>query len=122
MKKTPGEPADTDIIGKALAARRRRRPQRMAREAAAPVEPIAMPPAPERTTAPAVAPGATKIAGVIALLKRKQGATLEELIEATGWLPHTTRAALTGLRKKGHVLAKDKRGDATCYRIAGAAE
>ena len=51
-----------------------------------------------------------------------EGATLADLIEATGWLPHTTRAALTGLRKKGHVLAKDKRGDATCYRIAGAAE
>ena len=30
-------------------------------------------------------------------------ATLTELTEATGWLPHSTRAVLTGLRKKGHV-------------------
>jgi hypothetical protein len=125
MKKTTGKPADTDVIGKALAARRPRRPQRMAREPAAlaaPAEPVAAPPpSPERPTAPVpVRPGETKIAGVIALLKRRQGATIEELMEATGWLPHSTRAALTGLRKKGHVLAKDKRGDATCYRIAKA--
>ena len=59
----------------------------------------------------------SKIARVIALLKRKQGATLAEMIETTGWLPHTTRAALTGLRKKGHVLDKSKRDEITCYRI-----
>jgi len=60
----------------------------------------------------------SKSAAVIALLQREQGAALPELIEATGWLPHTTRAALTGLRKKGHVIEKTKRDDATCYRIA----
>jgi hypothetical protein len=54
---------------------------------------------------------------VVALLEREQGATLAEMVEATGWLPHTTRAALTGLRKKGRAIAKTKRGDATCYRI-----
>jgi len=42
---------------------------------------------------------------------------VHELVTATGWLPHTTRAALTGLRKKGHVVEKTKRDDATCYRI-----
>jgi hypothetical protein len=62
----------------------------------------------------------TKIAVVIALLSREEGATLGELVEATGWLPHTTRAALTGLKKKGYVLDKSKRGEVTCYRIAGA--
>jgi hypothetical protein len=60
----------------------------------------------------------SKIALVIALLSRPQGATLAEMIEATGWLPHTTRAALTGLKKKNHVITKDKRGDVTCYHIA----
>lgn len=59
----------------------------------------------------------TKISAVITLLQREQGATLTEMIAATGWLPHTTRAALTGLKKKGHVLEKAKREDATCYRI-----
>jgi hypothetical protein len=63
----------------------------------------------------------SKSAAVIALLQREQGATLIEMVEATGWLPHTTRAALTGLRKKGHAIAKGKRGDVTCYTIVVAA-
>jgi hypothetical protein len=66
------------------------------------------------STAPA-AP--SKISVVLELLRREQGATLAELVDDTGWLPHTTRAALTGLRKKGHNLEKSKRGDVTCYRI-----
>ncbi|KQT31030.1 hypothetical protein ASG29_16135 [Sphingomonas sp. Leaf412] len=68
---------------------------------------------------PAAAPQkpATKTDTVLSLLRRGEGATLADLIAATGWLPHTTRAALTGLRKKGHVLVKSKRDDATCYRI-----
>lgn len=60
---------------------------------------------------------ASKIGMVADLLRTKGGATLAELVAATGWLPHTTRAALTGLRKKGHVIAKGKRDDATCYTI-----
>ncbi|WP_258045092.1 DUF3489 domain-containing protein [Sphingomonas citricola] len=69
---------------------------------------------------PTPAPRTCKIAGVLALLGRDEGATLTELITATGWLPHTTRAALTGLRKKGHVLARSKREGATCYRLVQA--
>src|SRR5271166_1582987 len=42
----------------------------------------------------------TKIARVIELLQRDQGANLDELIAATGWLPHTARAAMTGLRHR----------------------
>jgi hypothetical protein len=63
--------------------------------------------------------GRSKIAKLLVLLGSEAGATLEEMIAATGWLPHTTRAALTGLRKKGHVLTKAKRGDATCWSIEG---
>ena len=63
----------------------------------------------------------TKSDKVIALLKRDQGATLDEMVKATGWLPHTTRAALTGLKKKGHTIARDKRDDVTCYRITAGA-
>jgi hypothetical protein len=62
----------------------------------------------------------TKAATVLALLGRDQGATLADLIKATGWLPHTTRAALTGLRKKGHTLDKSKREGTTCYRLVAA--
>src|SRR3954466_1096 len=60
----------------------------------------------------------TKQAAVIGLLQREQGATLADLVDATGWLAHTPRAALTRLRQAGHVLyrAKDEAG-ATVYRI-----
>ena len=63
----------------------------------------------------------TKIDKVIALLKRKQGATLDEMVKTTGWLPHTTRAAMTGLKKKGHTIERDKRGEVSCYRITKSA-
>lgn len=63
----------------------------------------------------------SKTSQVIKLLKRKQGATLAEMVNATGWQKHTTRAALTGLRKKGHSITRDKRGDVTCYRITASA-
>ncbi len=63
----------------------------------------------------------TKSELVLSLLQRSEGATLAELVEATGWLPHTTRAALTGVRKKGHAVEKSKRGEVTCYRIIEAA-
>jgi hypothetical protein len=73
------------------------------------------------THAPAAAPPrTTKTAAVLALLGRVEGATVAELIAATGWLPHTTRAALTGLRKKGHAITRGKRGDVTCYIVAAA--
>ena len=63
---------------------------------------------------PAAAPslsaprGGTKLARVLELLQRDCGATLEELIAATDWLPHTTRAALTGLRKRGYAVTIDR--------------
>lgn len=63
----------------------------------------------------------SKIAEVLNLLRREEGATLAELVDATSWLPHTTRAALTGLRKKGHAITKDSRANATCYRIGAEA-
>ena len=60
----------------------------------------------------------TKIARVIELLQRDQGARLEELIAATGWLPHTARAALTGLRHRGYDvrLERGETGRASVYR------
>jgi DNA-binding MarR family transcriptional regulator len=67
--------------------------------------------------APARAEVPTKSATVLALLHREAGATLAELIEATGWQPHTTRTMLTGLRKKGHAIERDKRDDVTCYHL-----
>jgi hypothetical protein len=94
--------------------------RRMARQAGNPATPGAASAhdKPQAAAAPARAP--SKIASVIALLERPEGSTLAEMVEATGWLPHTTRAALTGLKKKGRTITKDKRDDATCYRIVKA--
>jgi Protein of unknown function (DUF3489) len=52
--------------------------------------------------------GGTKLAQVVELLEQDCGASIAELIVLTGWLPHTTRAALTGLRKRGFVTAIDR--------------
>ena len=73
--------------------------------------------APEAQPALPPAPAFSKKAAVITLLARDMGASVPELIAATGWLPHTTRAALTGLRKAGHVVERSRRDGATCYRI-----
>lgn len=64
-------------------------------------------------------PPISKSAHVVALLQREEGASLNELVDATGWLPHTTRAALTGLKKKGHLIASEKIDDVRRYRITG---
>lgn len=64
-----------------------------------------------------VAQGASsKQAQLAALLVRDEGATLDQMIALTGWLPHTTRAALTGLRKKGYVIDSDKIDGVRTYR------
>ena len=44
----------------------------------------------------------SKLDRILGMLSTDKGATLEELTDATGWLPHTARAALTGLRKRGY--------------------
>lgn len=59
----------------------------------------------------------TKTSIVLTLLHRDEGATLTELVEATGWQPHTTRATLTGLRKKGHAIERRKRDDMSSYHL-----
>lgn len=63
----------------------------------------------------------TKIGKIFALFSRKDGATLDEMVEATCWLPHTTRAAPTGLKKKGHTIERDKRDEKACYLITRSA-
>ncbi len=63
------------------------------------------------------APRPTKRAVVIALLAREEGARLGELVAATGWLPHTTRAALARLRKSGIAIEATREADGTLYRI-----
>ena len=88
-------------------AQKKRAESAAARPAAAPAE--------ERTAE-------TKQARIIRMLQRDDGASVAELATAMGWLPHTTRAALTRLRQSGHELAKEKRETGeTAYRVASPA-
>ena len=86
-----------------------KRPRKMAREPQAQV------------AKPAAAKRETKIEIVLGLLSREEGVTIDQLVGATGWLPHTTRAALTGLKKKGHTVGSAKIDGRRLYRIESAA-
>ncbi len=50
----------------------------------------------------------TKADTILDLLQRPTGASISELTKATGWQPHSVRAALTGLRKKGREVVRTK--------------
>jgi len=75
----------------------------------------------------------TKQEAVLALLARIEGATIAQIIEATGWQQHTVRGFLAGLKKKGTTVEPIERvrqvgpdkagakGSYTVYRLATAA-
>ena len=72
--------------------------------------------------APSRAPATSKSDCVTKLLRRAKGATLAELQEVTSWQPHSVRAFLSGLRKKGSAVSKEQRKSGeTAYRLAGKA-
>ncbi len=51
-----------------------------------------------------------------AMLVRDEGATIDQMIAVLGWLPHTVRAALTGLKKLGYAIDSDKIDGLRTYR------
>ena len=64
----------------------------------------------------------SKQALLVEMISKPEGATIEALINATGWLPHTTRAALTGLRKRGFAIQRiTQQGAPSLYMIAAIA-
>lgn len=63
----------------------------------------------------------TKAAALLSLLQRDEGASLDEMVERTGWQSHTVRAAMTGLRKKGHSIDKRVSGNSTVWFIVAGA-
>ena len=64
----------------------------------------------------------TKKSQLISLLSRNKGADITSISKKFGWLPHTTRAALSRLRKAGYPIssAKSGAGKPTIYCIPGA--
>ncbi|MBV0893548.1 DUF3489 domain-containing protein [Paracoccus sp. Z118] len=73
-------------------------------------------PAPDTPTGAETAPKArtpregTKQATLIAMLRAPDGATIDQIVAATGWLPHTARGAMSGALKKklGLTITSDK--------------
>ena len=59
----------------------------------------------------------TKQALVIEMLRRPEGASIAEIVEATGWLSHTARGVLAGSLKKKLGLAIDSEKDEIRGRI-----
>lgn len=45
---------------------------------------------------------------VLQMLQRPEGTTIAQIVTATNWQSHTTRAALTALKKKGHDISSEK--------------
>jgi DNA-binding IclR family transcriptional regulator len=61
---------------------------------------------------------ATKPETILKLIRRKAGSSVTELEKATGWQPHSIRAALTGLRNKGHDIQRGQGAKGqTVYRL-----
>ena len=71
---------------------------------------------PKATVSAAPQKAPSKQQQLAALVVRDEGATLDQMIAATGWLPHTTRAALTGLKKRGYAISSDKIDGVRTYR------
>ena len=94
---------------------------------AAPVEAPAKRRGQPRKVAPKGADGApapktrqgTKQEQLIAMLRRKQGATIAQIVEATGWQPHTVRGAFAGALKKklGLTVVSEKVEGTRVYRL-----
>jgi len=63
----------------------------------------------------------SKLDRMVTLLVRPSGATLAELVSATGWQKHSVRGALAGaLKKKGHAIVSEKSDGERRYRIEAA--
>jgi hypothetical protein len=63
----------------------------------------------------------SKLAKVLELLESEAGATIAEIMTATGWQQHTVRGALAGsiTKKLGRTLTSEKiEGRGRVYRIA----
>ncbi|MGB3673353.1 MAG: DUF3489 domain-containing protein, partial [Candidatus Nanopelagicales bacterium] len=64
----------------------------------------------------------TKQATLIAMLRAPEGATIEEIVTATGWLSHTVRGSMSGALKKklGLTITSEKMADrGRVYHLVG---
>ena len=72
------------------------------------------------TAKPVAIRAGTKQAQIIAMLQRPEGATVAEMVEATGWLAHTVRGSISGALKKKlglPITAEKVEGRGTVHRL-----
>jgi len=63
----------------------------------------------------------SKLDTLLALLRKPNGASIDELATATRWQKHSVRGALAGtLKKKGHTISSELLDGVRRYRIAEA--
>ena len=63
----------------------------------------------------------TKQAALVEMLKCPEGATIAEIVEVTGWQPHTVRGAFAGALKKRlglEVTSEKVEARGRVYRLA----
>jgi DNA-binding IclR family transcriptional regulator len=63
-------------------------------------------------------PATTKKEVILNLLRADDGTTLDAIVAVTSWQPHTARAVLTGLRRKGYLIERTSGEGGTRYRLA----
>ncbi len=65
----------------------------------------------------------TKQATLVDMTRTAAGATIAQMGAKTGWQPHSVLAALTGLRKRGVAITREKNdAGVTVYRLAEAGQ
>ena len=75
------------------------------------------------TAKPVAIRAGTKQAQIIALLQRPEGASIGEIVEATGWLAHSARGMISGGLKKRlglPITAEKQAGRGTVYKLEAA--
>ncbi len=61
-----------------------------------------------------------KLGLILNRLGRKSGATIDELVETTGWQKHSVHGALSRLRSAGFVVRLESTAGRKAYRLAPA--
>lgn len=65
-----------------------------------------------------IAKPASKLDTLETLLTRKNGTTIAEMVNATGWQQHSVRGSLAGaMKKRGHTITSDKGDGTRRYKI-----
>ncbi len=66
---------------------------------------------------PAMRPGG-KLGLILDRLENKKGATVAELVDATGWQKHSVHGALSRLRTRGFAMDLEAKQGRKAYRLA----